>query len=211
MPSLAHFQLSVAGVSKAFGRRVICRAVSLELATGESVAIVGANGSGKSTFVRMLAGLSRPDTGTIAYRLDGRDLRPESRSQYIGLVSPELALYEDLSAQENLRFAADVMGQTVTGNEIAALLEEFGLQGRGPDLVRTYSSGMKHRLKFAAALLKDPRLLLLDEPTVMLDDDGTARVWQALTRRRVALVIATNDSAEALRADRSVTMGAAGE
>lgn len=204
------FQLQVENVSKAFGRRLICKTVSLELKTGESIAVIGPNGSGKSTFVKMLAGLIRPDRGTITYRLNGTEIRQESRYPHLGLVSPELALYEELTGNENLRFAADVMGLTVSGREIDGLMDEFGLLGRGDDFVGTYSSGMKHRLKFAAALLKNPPLLLLDEPTVMLDDDGTARVWQALARRQLALVIATNDSEEAKRADRSIVMGVAG-
>ncbi len=204
------FQLTIDQVSKSFGRRVICRSVTLNLETGQSIAVVGPNGSGKSTFVKILAGLIRPDQGQIAYRLNGKELKPDKRFRHLGLVSPELALYEELTADENLRFAASVLGLPVSNQQINDLLDEFGLSGRGGDFVGTYSSGMKHRLKFAAALLKDPPLLLLDEPTVMLDDDGTARVWQAMARRKLAMVIATNDSQEALRADRQVVMGVAG-
>ncbi len=204
------FQLSVKEVSKSFGRRVICRSVTLSLRRGESIGVVGPNGSGKSTFVKILAGLVRPDKGKISYLLEGREIKPEHRYRHLGLVSPEMALYEELTGNENLRFAADVLGLGVSSAHIDGLMDEFGLFGRGDDLVRTYSSGMKHRLKFAAALLKSPPLLLLDEPTVMLDDDGTARVWQAIAKRQVALVIATNDSSEAARAEHRVTMGAEG-
>jgi len=204
------FQLRTDALGKSFGRRLICRSVTLELALGQSVAIVGPNGSGKSTFVKMLAGLVRPDHGTFSYLAGGVALKPEQRFRYLGLVSPELSLYEELTANENLRFAADVMGLTVSNPEIDGLMDEFGLLGRGHDYVRTYSSGMRHRLKFVAALLKKPQLMLLDEPTVMLDDDGAARVWQALSRRSLAVVIATNDSAEAKRADRQIVMGAGG-
>lgn len=204
------FHLRLDSVSKAFGKRTICRTVTLELETGESIAVVGPNGSGKSTFVKILAGLIRPDRGKISYRLNGVEIKQENRYQHLGLVSPELALYEELTGNENLRFAAEVMGLMVSNLEIDGLMDEFGLLGRGNDFVGTYSSGMKHRLKFAAALLKNPPLLLLDEPTVMLDDDGTARVWQAMSRRKLALVIATNDSEEAKRAQRHVVMGVAG-
>lgn len=210
MPTASTFHLKVQQVSKAFGRRVICRNATLELTTGQSLAVVGPNGSGKSTFVKILAGLVRPDQGGVIYSLGGIEIKPESRYRHIGLVSPELALYEELTGNENLRFAADVAGLQVSGDEIDGLMDEFGLAGRGDDFVGTYSSGMKHRLKFAAALLKAPPLLLLDEPTVMLDDDGTSRVWQALARRNLALVIATNDSEEAKRAERSIMMGAGG-
>jgi ABC-type multidrug transport system ATPase subunit len=204
------FQLRTDAIGKSYGRRVICRSVTLDLAQGQSVAIVGPNGSGKSTFVKILAGLVRPDKGTIAYVADGVVIKPEQRYRHLGLVSPELAMYEELTANENLRFAADVMGLAVTELEIDALMDEFGLLGRGCDHVRTYSSGMRHRLKFVAALLKRPALLLLDEPTVMLDDDGASRVWRALSMRALALVIATNDAAEARRAERQIMMGAGG-
>lgn len=177
---------------------------------GESIAIVGPNGSGKSTFVKILAGLVRPDRGKVAYLSGGTEIKPEERYKHLGMVSPDLALYEELSANENLRFAAEVMGLAVTDQEIDALMDEFGLLGRGRDHVGTYSSGMRHRLKFVAALLKKPNLLLLDEPTVMLDDDGAARVWEAIARRKLALVIATNDSSEAKRAQRQIMMGAGG-
>lgn len=210
MTSPPSFQLQVENVSKSFGRRLICRTVSLELKTGESIAVIGPNGSGKSTFVKMLAGLIRPDRGKVTYRLDGNEIKQETRYRHLGLVSPELALYEELTGNENLKFAADVMGIAVSNRDIDGLMDEFGLLGRGDDFVGTYSSGMKHRLKFAAALLKNPPLLLLDEPTVMLDDDGTARVWQAMARRQLALVIATNDSDEAKRAERSIVMGVTG-
>ncbi len=204
------FQLRTDAIGKSFGRRVICRSVTLELALGESLAVVGPNGSGKSTFVKILAGLARPDRGTVSYLDGGVVLKPEQRFRYLGMVSPDLALYEELTANENLRFAADVMGLTVSDAEIDGLLAEFGLLGRGHDDVRTYSSGMRHRLKFVAALLKNPQILLLDEPTVMLDDDGATRVWHALSRRNLAVVIATSDSTEAQRADRQIVMGADG-
>ena len=210
MTSIGTFQLRVEGLGKSFGRRTICQSVTLELAPGQSIAVVGPNGSGKSTFVKILAGLVRPDRGTVAYVVNGVEIKAGERYRHLGLVSPELALYEELSANENLRFAADVMGLAVTEQEIDGLMDEFGLLGRGRDYVGTYSSGMRHRLKFVAALLKEPQLLLLDEPTVMLDDDGSARVWQALSRRTLALVIATNDTAEAKRAERQVLMGDGG-
>lgn len=186
---------------------MICDAVTLEVTTGQSLAVIGPNGSGKSTFVKLLAGLIRPDRGTVSYRSGGAVITSAESHRYVGLVSPELSLYEELTGYENLRFAASVLDLGARQPEFDALLEEFGLSGRGDDLVRTYSSGMKHRLKFAAALLKNPPLLLLDEPTVMLDDDGTARVWAALASRRLALIIATNDAAEAERAERKIVMG----
>ncbi|MEW5875979.1 MAG: ABC transporter ATP-binding protein [Candidatus Zixiibacteriota bacterium] len=200
MSEMPTFTLVCDGLSKAFGRRVICRHAAFSVASGESLAIIGPNGSGKSTIVRMLAGLSRPDSGTVAYALDGGELKRESWHRVIGLVSPELALYEELTGRENLDFGNRVGGWGKTSSDYDVVLEEIGLGGRGNDLVSAYSSGMKQRLKYAAAFLKDPMLLFLDEPTANLDEDGSRRVWEAVARRRVALVIATNEPEEAERA-----------
>lgn len=201
------FTLQLTALNKSFGRRVICRAANLTLETGQSLAIVGPNGSGKSTMVRMIAGLTRADSGTITHLFDGQDVAAGDWHRHIGLVSPELALYEELSGLENLDFGNRVGGWGKSPADYEALLDEVGLGGRGRDIVGTYSSGMKQRLKYAAAFLKDPALLLLDEPTANLDEDGAARVWTSLERRNVALVIATNEPEEAERGERRFTVG----
>ncbi|MEW5700708.1 MAG: ABC transporter ATP-binding protein [Candidatus Zixiibacteriota bacterium] len=202
------FALDLGHLSKSFGRRVICRDVTIELATGGSLAIVGPNGSGKSTMVKMIAGLTRPDAGTVHHRIDGQPVNSREWHRHTSLVSPELALYEELTALENLDFANRVGKWRRQRSDLIDTLDEFGLGGRGDDRVATYSSGMKQRLKLAAALLKQPLLLLLDEPTTTLDVDGSERVWAALARRQTALVIATNDPDEAQRAQERLVMGA---
>ena len=201
------FSLRIEGLAKAFGKRVICREATIRLATGESLAVVGPNGSGKSTLVRMIAGLLRPDGGTITHSIGSEIVRREIWHRHIGLVSPELALYEELTGFENLDFGNRVGGWGKTSEEYAAVLEEVGLGGRGGDLVSTYSSGMKQRLKYAAAFLKNPALLLLDEPTANLDEGGVARVWASLARRQLALIIATNEPQEAERAQSRFVAG----
>jgi len=201
------FTLIVEGLNKAFGRRIICREANLTLETGHSLAVVGPNGSGKSTMVRMMAGLTRSDSGTIAHAFGHDTIEQAQWHRHISLVSPELALYEELSGLENLEFANRVGGWGKSPADYKSVLDEVGLAGRGQDIVGTYSSGMKQRLKYAAAFLKDPALLLLDEPTANLDEDGGARVWAALERRSVALVIATNEPEEAERGESRFTVG----
>ncbi|GAB4325541.1 MAG: heme ABC exporter ATP-binding protein CcmA [Candidatus Zixiibacteriota bacterium] len=201
------FTLRLSDLNKSFGRRVICRGASLTLETGQSLAIVGPNGSGKSTMVRMIAGLTRADSGTITHRFDHHDVAPGDWHRHIGLVSPELALYEELSGFENLDFGNRVGGWGKPADQYSALLDEVGLGGRGRDIVGTYSSGMKQRLKYAVAFLKDPALLLLDEPTANLDEDGAARVWASIEKRNLALVIATNEPEEAERGERRFIVG----
>lgn len=201
------FALQIEGLSKSFGKRVICRGAALRLATGESLAVVGPNGSGKSTLVKIVAGLMRPDAGTITHSFGSSEIKREVWHRHIGLVSPELALYEELSGTENLDFGNRVGGWGKMAADYAAALDEVGLGGRGNDLVSTYSSGMKQRLKYAAAFLKDPALLVLDEPTANLDEDGVARVWSSLARRTLALIIATNEPSEAERAQSRFVVG----
>jgi heme exporter protein A len=203
----SQFRLNGARLSKAFGRRIICREAEIALVTGESLAIVGPNGSGKSTIVKMIAGLMRPDSGTITHRLRDKDIPPAEWHRHIGLVSPELSLYEELSGLENLEFSNRVGGWGKAAADCEAVLGEVGLGGRGGDLVATYSSGMKQRLKYAAAFLKNPALLLLDEPTANLDEEGTALIWSAVDKRTVALVIATNIPEEAERAQSRFVAG----
>jgi heme exporter protein A len=194
------FTLDCQDLTKAFGNRVICKGAGMTVSSEQSLAIIGPNGSGKSTIVRMLAGLLRPDSGSITHALDGKELKREEWFRHIGLVSPELALYEELTGRENLDFGNRVGAWGESPADYDAVLEEVGLGGRGNDLVSAYSSGMKQRLKYAAAFLKDPLLLFLVEPTANLDEDGVRRVWDAVARRRLALVIATNEPEEAERA-----------
>lgn len=201
------FALRIERLTKSFGKRVICREATIALATGESLAVVGPNGSGKSTLVKMIAGLMRPDSGVIVHSFGSAEIKREEWHRHIGLVSPELALYEELTGTENLDFGNRVGGWGKSAEDYASLLDEVGLGGRGKDLVSTYSSGMKQRLKYAAAFLKNPPLLILDEPTANLDEDGVARVWKSLAQRTLALIVATNEPGEAERAQSRFVVG----
>lgn len=160
--------------------------------------IAGRNGSGKSTLMRIIAGLLPPSAGRVGVCASGQDLDALSRRAVIGAVAPDLQLYGELTGAENLRFFAELRGMPLERDRLAALLERVGLKGRGRELVRNYSSGMRQRLKYAFALLHEPQLLLLDEPTANLDTDGVRMVESVLDeqRRRGAVVIATNEPRE---------------
>lgn len=207
--STTDFTLTLAGVSKAFGRRRICGDVSLELQIGDRLAVVGPNGSGKTTFLKILCGLLRADKGTISYRCGGDEMERDHWHEYVGLVAPDLALYDELTALENVRFINDVGSRGKSEVELLSLLAEMGLAGREHDLLGTFSSGMKQRLKYAAALVKAPPLLLLDEPTANFDESGTAIFRQVIQKQRSAgiCILATNDKREAELAERQIVMG----
>jgi heme exporter protein A len=160
-------------LSREFGERVALRKVSLDLAAGDTLAVLGPNGSGKTTLLRVLAGLLRPSGGEV--RVLGAELPKASwelRGR-VGWLGHEPLLYRDLSARENLRFAARLHGLEDAEERIEALLDAVGLSARAHDRVRDYSAGMVQRAAICRALLHEPELLLLDEPLSHLD--GAAR------------------------------------
>ncbi|WP_228350634.1 ABC transporter ATP-binding protein [Rhodocaloribacter litoris] len=183
-----------------FGRRILFRRLGFTLEGGQALAVTGANGSGKSTLVRILAGVLVPSRGTVTLTAGGRAIPPAQRPLHVGLVAPYLNVYEGFSARENLAFLARARRLPEAPRRIEAVLEAVELTARADDLVATYSSGMKQRMRFAAALLADPPLLLLDEPTANLDAPGRAMVSRIVAGALAAgrlVVIATNDAGEA--------------
>jgi heme exporter protein A len=168
--------IEIRGLVKTYDLLPVLRKLDLDVARGEFVALLGPNGSGKSTLLRLLTGLSRPTAGMI--RVGGWEIPREAKAvrAQIGLVSHKPLLYENLTAQENLRFFSRLYNLSDAQAEarIADLLARVGLAKRIRDLVRTYSRGMLQRLSIARALLHDPDVLLLDEPYTGLDQDASA-------------------------------------
>jgi heme exporter protein A len=156
-------------LTKAFGSKVALRGVDLRVEAGESLVIFGPNGAGKSTLIRILSSLSRPTGGRVL--IGGLDLATHADGirRYLGVVSHAPLLYDSLTAEENLRFFAQLYGMKDPAPRIAEMLERVGLTARRNDLVRTFSRGMVQRLAIARALLHDPQVLLLDEPDTGLD------------------------------------------
>jgi ABC-2 type transport system ATP-binding protein len=196
--------LTAHGLRKRFGDRRAVDGVSFELAPGEIVGVLGPNGAGKTTTVSMIAGLLPPDEGEV--RIDGRPLRGDTdpAKRRIGLVPQELALYDELSARENLRFCGGLYGLSgrALDDAIASALGLVGLQDRAAHRVGTFSGGMKRRLNLAAGLLHDPAILLLDEPTVGVDPQSRNAVFdnlEELRRRGKALLYTTHYMEEAER------------
>ncbi len=204
------FELVIHSVSKSFGTRQALRAVSALATTGQVLVVAGPNGSGKSTLVKVAARLLRPTEGRVLWKLNGRELPTCDARRMAGMVSPDLAFYDELSAKENLRFFACTRGIDSTPEFVESLLDRFGLGGRGDDLVGAYSSGMKQRLKYAFALMHDPPLLLLDEPTANLDERGIELVNDTIAQARHSkcIVVATNEPEEVRLGDVAIELGA---
>jgi heme ABC exporter ATP-binding subunit CcmA len=167
---MASARLEFRDLRRRFGRLSVLAGVSGAVAGGGALVVRGKNGSGKSTLLRCLAGLLAPDAGEIhAYEGD-RELAAAERRRRVGYVAPDLALYEELSVAENLRFFCRLRGAPFARAE--ALVERLGLPA--DRLAGALSSGMRQRLRWIWALLHGPLLLLLDEPFQNLDSEGEA-------------------------------------
>jgi heme exporter protein A len=186
--------LQATDLKKVFNRRIVFQHLSLSVSSGQTLLIGGRNGSGKSTLVRILCNVLVPSAGTVALRRDDAVVNG-LRQSLIGLVAPYLSLYDEFTPKENLSYALAIRGLRKGGEAIDSLLERFSLDHRADDEVRTFSSGMKQRLKFAFALIHSPPVLILDEPMTNLDKEGIRVVQEVMAEQaqRGALVVATND------------------
>ena len=196
--------LQLHSVTKRYGPLTALDGVSLEIARGEFFGLLGPNGAGKSTTMSLIAGLRTPDSGTLT--LDGEPLTPANVSARaaLGLVPQNIALYDDLSADQNLR----IFGQLydLRGAELRARIDEaldaVQLADRRRDPVKTYSGGMQRRLNLVAALLHRPKLLLCDEPTVGVDPQSRNAIFdflEARNRAGLTIIYSTHYMEEATR------------
>jgi ABC-2 type transport system ATP-binding protein len=196
--------LELRAATKRFGSLTAVDAVTFTARAGETLGLLGPNGAGKTTTVSMIAGLLRPDAGEV--RVDGRRLGGDTDpfKQRIGLVTQEIALLEDLTAAQNLFFFAALydLDRKAARRAASEGLDLVGLADRAGDKVRTFSGGMKRRLNLAAALLHDPQVLLLDEPTVGVDPQSRNAIFdnlETLKRRGKTLLYTTHYMEEAER------------
>ncbi len=189
-------------VEKAFGRFKALKGLSFKIKSGERVAILGPNGSGKTTTARLMSGQIRPTSGTV--RVFGKMRIGEDVKKRMGIVSHNLFLYDDLSAYENLKFFARLYG--VEEEKVKELLREFGLWERRHEMVRNYSRGMKQRLSIARSLLNNPELLILDEPTTGLDVEGRERLFEWIKDFESTLIFTTHNLSEAEKLCKRVLM-----
>src|SRR5438105_10957079 len=195
--------IEVADVVCQFGRIRALDGVSLRVMPGTVVGVVGPNGAGKTTLIDVICGLLRPARGTV--HVLGEDVAGDTTAlrARIGVLPQETALYDEVTAWQNLRFAAALYGVAHPDARIAEVLELVGLSGRARDVVRGFSGGMQRRLAIARALLHNPPLLILDEPTVGVDVEARHQIWahiRSLKAKGRTVVLTTNylDEAEAL-------------
>jgi ABC-2 type transport system ATP-binding protein len=176
--------LDVIDLHKHFGSQLALKGVSFTVSQGEVFGLLGPNGAGKTTLLSILSCLSEPSAGGV--RLEGKHLRRADRDlrRLIGIVPQELAVYEQLTARENLTFFGELygLGGRALDARAGELLKAVGLDQRAEHRVATFSGGMKRRLNLAIALVHGPRLLLLDEPTVGVDPQSRALIFEEVRR-----------------------------
>lgn len=182
MPATAENIILVRRLVKKFGSKSILKGMDFQATPGEFVALLGSNGAGKTTFLRILATLLRPSGGEVILgKLKLPDQALEIR-RIIGLVGHQPMVYGELSALENLQHYGRLYGVLQVDERAKDLLEWVGLSKYKNDAVRTFSRGMQQRLAIARAILPEPQILLLDEPHTGLDQDACDRLDQVLSR-----------------------------
>jgi ABC-2 type transport system ATP-binding protein len=194
--------IAVRGLTKRFGARTVVDRVDLSVAEGRICGFLGPNGSGKTTTLRMICGLLIPDAGEG--EVLGLDLRTQRRAikQQIGYMTQKFGLFSDLTIAENLEFIARVYGLDNRQRRVAEALEKLGLASRATQLAGKLSGGWKQRLALAAAVLHQPRILLLDEPTAGVDPQARREFWDqihGLAREGMTVLVSTHYMDEAER------------
>jgi ABC-2 type transport system ATP-binding protein len=190
--------IAIQNLVKRYGNFTAVDDVSLEVAPGEIHGFLGPNGAGKTTTLRMIAGLLKPDTGRIA--VSGHDLEkePEKAKRSLGFIPDRPFIYEKLTAGEFLRFHAGLYGMDGAidvGRRVREMLELFELARWEPELVESFSHGMKQRLVMCAAFLHRPRAVVVDEPMVGLDPRGARLikdVFRRMSAHDVAILMSTH-------------------
>ena len=202
--------VKLTNVSKKIGTKVLFEKLTVLLHPGQCLVITGPNGSGKSTLLKMIAGLVRATTGTIEVFHGQRSLDIEERMTCLGMVSPEIMFYVEMTGAENILFFAQARGQKCSSRELEECFQVVGLAAYKDHLVYTYSTGMRQRLKFALMLISKPLLWLLDEPSSNLDDDGKQIIREMISNglaKQSTLIIGTNESWEAEYANYKIQLG----
>ncbi|HOI29490.1 MAG TPA: ABC transporter ATP-binding protein [Melioribacteraceae bacterium] len=195
---MTDYKVTLENLVKYFGRRLVFNDLNFSFEAGTIYGISGPNGSGKSTLVKILSNIISPTRGKVIHESGGKIIEPENLHNYIGFVSPYLFLYDEFTAEENLVHFANIRGIKFDRERSGFLLSKLNLYERRGDLVRGYSSGMKQRLKFIFALLHNPQLIILDEPTSNLDNDGKEKVYELIKEEAKSniVIIASNEDSD---------------
>ena len=199
---MINFCLNAQNITKSYSRKkVIISNIDLKIENSAIAGIVGPNGSGKTTFLKILCGILKPSQGIIELTIDEKVVKKENFFLHFGYVAPYINLYDEFTPLEHLKLFARISGMDYNKNRVTELLDLFNLSKKRNDQIRTFSSGMKQRMKYILALQRKNEILLLDEPMTNLDSEGIAGVHQLIDEQvnaGGAVVIATNDERDKL-------------
>lgn len=205
-PVMLSVSINASGISKKFNGRIIFSGIDLCVSPSNPLVISGPNGSGKSTLLEIIAGIRRPSSGQIVYQQNGIMIA-SNFDHLLGFASPRLHFYDELTAHETITFIARDNAAVKRG---FLLLERFSLTKQHTLQIGQFSTGMVQRLKIIAALINDPPVLLLDEPSSNLDDTGRRAVFSIIEESipQKTVIIATNDKEEASLCSGRILLGA---
>ena len=194
--------LEVRNLVKKYGEFIAVKGISFEIQEGEIFSLLGPNGAGKTTTISMLSTLYAPTSGDAIIGGHSITKEPMAVKQVIGVVPQELALYEDLTARENLVFWGQMygLGGRPLNNRVDEVLEQIGLTDKAKNRIKTYSGGMKRRVNIGIGLLHKPRLLFMDEPTVGIDPQSRRAILDTvkdLNRQGMTVLYTTHYMEEA--------------
>jgi ABC-2 type transport system ATP-binding protein len=170
--------INIQNIKKTLGNSEVLRGISFNVEVGDIFGYLGPNGAGKTTTIRILLGLFQADSGTL--EILGQDIKKSETRKKIGFVLDADGLYDSMTAAENMEYYARIYGLSKASKRISELLEMVQLENRAKDKVNTYSKGMRQRLALARAMVHDPEVLILDEPTSGVDPSGQIEIRQIM-------------------------------
>jgi len=196
--------ITVEGLTKSYGTHVALNGISFSIKEGEFYGLLGPNGAGKTTTISIISTILEPDAGKVTINNMDLGKNKVACKRIIGVVPQEIALYDKLSAKENLQFWGSLYGveKSLLDKRIDETVELLGLSDRKDDKVKDYSGGMKRRINIAAALLHEPKILFMDEPTVGIDPQSRNLIFdvvEKLHKRGMTIIYTTHYMEEAER------------
>lgn len=197
---MSDFILRAEGISKAFAKKkYLFKNIDFTLSSGETAGITGANGSGKSTFVKILAGLISPSEGKIRFDYMQNEIDLNKFNSYYGFAAPYLNLYDEFSPIEHIEIIRKIKNSSLEKEYFDSLINRFGLWAHRHKQIKQFSSGMKQRMKIINSLIGSPKILFLDEPTSNLDAAGSeivGEIIREMSAKGCGIIIATNEDRE---------------
>jgi heme exporter protein A len=210
MKQFPPFELKAVNISKSFDSFTsVFSPINLSLRNGEILGIIGWNGSGKSTLMKMLSGTLSPSTGSLTFHIDSTQLENEQIPMQIGFIAPYLTVYEEFSPKEHAQSFCEMSGVNFNAALYEELIEVTGLKQHESRQIKAFSSGMKQRVKYLLAMIRQNPILLLDEPSTNLDTKGQEIVRQIVNMQKAmggGTIIATNEEAETNFCDHIISL-----